>query len=209
MSSLTLPIFLWIVDNSIALLLFGNRVKTEIPLPNEIQQVTPESYRQVKQRIIAFKTSLLFDRRTELILSEYDINALLWKNYDRFLKEANRGKAFNTIKHYKIQDNELIEIESNCFLCFRHQPLSVKVGLKFSIEKGKLIEMQRYLEAYHRKINSNYFKNDSKFRSSLIDYIFSVSNQTNSRKTNKIEVTKTLQKIKSIVIRDNQLILSS
>ncbi|MBO9999513.1 MAG: hypothetical protein J7641_10990 [Cyanobacteria bacterium SID2] len=199
----------WIIDNSIALLLFGNRIHTKIILPNALKQVTLEQYHKVKTRVIAFKTSLLFEKNSELISSSDKINALLWKQLNIFLDKNNKDKAFNPTNYYKIQNNELIEVESNCFLCIRCEPICVQKGIRFYIDKGNLKEMHRYIEVYDKQINGNYFEVKNKFLSNIIYFILGSSSETTSQGVRKRELVSVFKKLESITIEDNKLVLTA
>ncbi|NJR17289.1 MAG: hypothetical protein HC785_17300 [Calothrix sp. CSU_2_0] len=119
LSPLNFDILLWIVDNLISLIFLSNKIDTELGLPEKLTKISFEKYQEVRGRVLAFKTSVLFDKNAELVLTANDINALQLEVYLEYLKEPIINKAGGRIMCFDIRDDEVIMEKIFPFFVFK------------------------------------------------------------------------------------------
>ena len=216
MKRINLNILLWIVDNLIALIFFGGKSDLELGLPPELKQISVEKYQEVRGRVIAFKTSILFNKSAKLVLFADDINTLYLEFYLQYLKRPTKYKAFERVKCFDIQDDKFFMSEISSFLFFPfNNSLSDKEEIKFTLENGKLVEHRKVIKLFNKNIyNSEYEIVPENFSSGIIHYIIASKNlddQNSLKSINEIikEANPIIKKIKSIRVTNNKLILES
>ena len=214
---LTFTIFKFIIDNLLALIFIGNKVDIDLGLPLQIKQIDFEKYPEVRGRVISFNMAVKFDRSVELILSAEDINILYSEIYLEYSKRPVKNKIFAELKYFDIQNDEIIVSEISSFLYFTsNNPLISQRAVKFDIDKGQFVEYLRFISTFSQNIdNSEYQLVKENFSSGMIHFILG-SQTIDGRKSlqsmrSKIgkEAIPIIQKLQSIKVRNNQLILVS
>ncbi|MEM6752065.1 MAG: hypothetical protein AAF630_03600 [Cyanobacteria bacterium P01_C01_bin.38] len=212
---LTIPIVRWIFDNLIALIFIGNKVDLDLGLPPHIKQIDFEKYPEVRGRVIAFNTVVRFDRSVELVLSANDINILHAEVYREYSTRPVKNKILAELKCFDIQNNEVIILEISSFLYFpSNNHLVSKRAVKFSMENGKLVEYHRFISAFSKNIeHSEYQLVQEEFSSGMIHFIlgWQTTDSRNLKSLNQTikEANPLINKLKSIRVRDNKLVLES
>ena len=217
MQRLNFTILRWMFDNLIALIFIRNKVDLDLGIPLQIKQIDFEKYPEVRGRVIAFNMAAKFDRSVELVLSAEDINILYSLVHLEYSKRPVKYKSFEGVNYFDIQNNEIIVSEISPFFYFTsNKPLLSQRAIKFHIENGKIVEYRRFISTYNQEIeNSEYQLVEKPFSSSLIHFIlgsqtidYRKSLQSMRSKVGK-EASPIIKKLKSIRVRDNQLILES
>jgi hypothetical protein len=216
---LNINILLWIVDNLISLVFWSNKIDAELGLPDKLKKISFEKYQEVRDRVLAFKTSVLFDKNAEVILTASDINALHLEVYLEYLKEPIINKAGNRLTCFDIQDNEVIMEEIFPFFVFKFKThLYIQKGIKFTLQDGKVYESHRLISNFNKVVySSNYKPVEDYVYSNIVDFIlgyksgdiFTPKLLESKRIKNRKEADATVRKLKSIRVRDNKLILES
>ncbi|MBW4671447.1 MAG: hypothetical protein KME60_29500 [Cyanomargarita calcarea GSE-NOS-MK-12-04C] len=219
LSPLNIDILLWIVDNLISLVFYSNKIDTELGLPDKLKEISFEKYQEVRGRVLAFKTSVLFDENTELILTASDINALHLEVYLEYLKEPIINKTGSRLTCFDIQDDEVIMEEIFPLFVFKFKKhLYIQKGIKFTLQDGKVYESYRLISNFNKVVYSfNYKPVESYLSSNIIDFILGYKSEDifttklleSKRIKNSKEADATVRKLKSIRVRDNKLILES
>ena len=216
MERLTLTILLWLFDNLIALIFIGNKVDLDLGLP-PLKEISIEKYPEVRGRVIAFNTAVRFNRSVELILSAEDINVLYAEVNLEYLRRPVNYKAFEAFNCFDIQNNEIIISEISTFLFFTsNNPLLSQRAVKFNIENGEVVEYRRFISSFNKNIDSSEYKLSQKgFSSGIIHFILGSKTLENLNSLKSIreqigkEANPIIQKLKSIRVIDNKLILQS
>jgi hypothetical protein len=219
LSPLNFNILLWIVDNLISLIFLSNKIDIELGLPDKLKKISFEKYQEVRGRVLAFKTSVLFDKNAELVLTASDINALHLEVYLEYLKEAIINKSGSGVKCFDIQDDEVIMEEIFSFFVFKFKKhLYIQKGIKFILQDGKVYESHRLISHFNKIISrSNHTPVEDYVSSNIIDFILGSKTEgictqkllESKRTTNRKEANTTVRKLKSIRVRNNKLILES
>ena len=213
--NLNLTILRWIFDNLIALIFIGNKVDFDLGVTPQIKQIYFEKYPEVRGRIIAFNMAVRFDRSVELFLSAEDINILYSEVYLEYSRRPIKNKALAELKCFDIQNNEIIVSEISSFLYFTsNNPLTSQRAVKFDIDNGKLVEYRKFISSFNQNIeNSEYQLIKEKFSSGLIHFIIGskTPNCRNLKSLNQIikAANPIIKNLKSIIVRENKLILKS
>jgi|GEM_PF-6362495 hypothetical protein len=219
LSPLNIDIFFWIVDNLISLIFWSNKIDTELGLPDKLKQIHFEKYQEVKGRVLAFKTSVLFDKKAQLVLTASDINALHLEVYLEYLKKPIINKAGNRLTCFDIRDNEVIMEEVFSFFVFKFKKhLYIQKGINLTLQDGKVYESHRLISTFNKVVySSNYKPVEDYVSSNIIDFILGSKSEDiftpkllePKRIKNRKEADATIRKLKSIKVRDDKLILES
>ncbi|MEO1431446.1 MAG: hypothetical protein AAFV71_20780 [Cyanobacteria bacterium J06633_8] len=217
MQRLNLTILKLILDNLLSLIFIGNKFDSDLGIPTEIKQINADKYPEVRGRVIAFNMAVKFDRSVELVLSAEDINILYSQVHLEYSKRPVKYKGFSELKYFYIQNNEIIISEISPFLYFTsNDPLVSKQAVKFEIKNGQLVEYRKFISTFNQNIdNSEYQLVNKTFSSGLIHFILG-SQTIDRRKSLQLmrkkvgkEANPIINKLKSIRVRDNKLILES
>jgi hypothetical protein len=214
---LNMNIFIWIFDNFIALIFFGSKIDLELGLPSELQGISVEKYQEVRGRVIAFKTSILFDKSVELVLTSDDINALYRELYLEYSKRPIKDKVFQRFSYFDIQDDEVIICEIFPFLFFPfNNSLTSKKNMKFTVQNGQIVQYRKFISMLNKMVyNSEYKLVPKKFSSGMINFILGFKTPDFQNSLELIleqiptEASSTIKKLKSIRVINNKLILQS
>jgi hypothetical protein len=215
---------LWILDNIIYYLLSFTLLKNKLKEIDEsrISEIVDkeEIYFQARAKIIDFKTSILFDQKSQLSLTTDEINSIyIRKSQLHIIKSNFAEKIFEPIKSYEILNDKLILSDVAIFRIFKVEELKIIAKeVCFPIDNGCLFEKQKIIKYFGEDVlEQNYTKEENVNAMGLIHHLlgcvanenYNESIEKTNRQMLKQEATKVILKIKKIDVRNDRLVISN
>lgn len=180
-------------------------------LPSDLEEITVEQYREVLNEIEKFKLKLCSNQNALLVLTDKDINSLNFYNYEYYSQLSEYKKVHTEINCYEIKNDLFIWKQILNTYFFIRKIWFNKVSIRFVVENKTIKEKHKYLCILNHPYSNRFDHQNvpSVLESKIINFIFLPSHtRETSRYKLDSETTAITEKIESIEIKDNKLIIS-